>query len=120
VAKTLGNFSERLDTFSKDHYTHLYLLAKGIAMELHTQPESPLTDLTDRELVDLLDEHYFTLVTTGEEAVNNVAWDIAQGVFAEYHGLDDARMGIVLVLFAKRMSRYWKTDAITAYRKEGN
>lgn len=88
-------------------------------MELHTHvslaPDSPLTDLTNTELVDLLDEHYFVLATTGEEAVNNVAWDIAQGVFHEAHGLDDDRMGAVLVAFAKRMSPYWHTFAMNAY-----
>lgn len=81
-------------------------------MELHLSPESPLTDLTDTELVDLLDENYYTLTATGEEAVNNVAWDIAQGTFAEYHGLSDERMGLALVLFAKRMSKCWKTPAM--------
>ena len=87
-------------------------------MELHLAPESPLTDLTTAELVDLLDDNYYTLATTGEEAVNNVAWDIAQGTFLDYHGLSDERMGIALVLFARRMSKCWKKTAIDYY-KEG-
>lgn len=85
-------------------------------MELHLSPESPLTDLTPAELVDLLDENYYTLATTGEEAVNAVAWDIAQGVFTEYHGISDERMGYVLVLFAKRMSGRWHKRAMDTHR----
>lgn len=85
-------------------------------MELHLSPESPLTDLTTDELVDLCDEHYYTLATTGEQAVNNVAWDIAQGVFLEMHGITDDRMGIVLVKFAKRMSARWHTPAMDSHR----
>lgn len=86
-------------------------------MELHLAPESPLTDLTDDELVGLLDEHYFTLATTGEEAVSNVAWDIAQGTFSEYHGLSDERMGLVLVMFTKRMSEAWNVPAMDFYAR---
>ena len=40
-------------------------------MDIHLEPESPLTDLTNEELVDLLEEQYFTLVTTGSEVLDN-------------------------------------------------
>jgi len=82
-------------------------------MELQTD----LSNLTDTELVDLLDEHYFTLATTGGEAVSIVAWEVAQGTFAEAHGLDDARMGKVLVMFAKRMKDAWDTPAVAYYER---
>lgn len=81
--------------------------------------ESPLTDLTDAQLVDLCVANYYTLGSTGEDAVNALAWDIAQGAFTTYHGLSDERMGLVLVLFARRMSLRWATTAIDYYKKEG-
>lgn len=86
-------------------------------MDLHLNPESPLTDLTNEELVDLLDEHYFTLATTGSEALDGILWDITQGVFSEYHGLTDERMMLVLLSLAKRLARAWNTPAMDYYKQ---
>jgi hypothetical protein len=83
-------------------------------MELHLPPD-PMTDLTDEELIDLFEENYFTLASTGCDAVNALAWDIAQGNFMEAHGLSDERMGKLLVLFARRMSLAWNTPAMDYY-----
>jgi neutral trehalase len=86
-------------------------------MELHLTPESPLTDLTDDELVELLEEHYFTLATTGSQALDAILWDITQGIFMDYHGLDDERMMRVFLRLAKYLCRAWNTTAIDYYKQ---
>lgn len=82
---------------------------------MSVQPEMPYDDLSTDELLEVLGEHYYTLITTGEEAVRNLAWDITTGTFAKFHGLSDERMGSVLVAFAKLMSDRWHTPAMNYY-----
>lgn len=87
-------------------------------MDIHLNPESPLMDLTDEELVELLDEEYFTLATTGSQALDNILWDITQGVFLEYHGLSDERMMLALLKLAKRLTVAWHKPAMDYYKEK--
>jgi hypothetical protein len=79
--------------------------------------DSCLTDLTNEELVELLEEQYFTLATTGSEALDAVLWDITQGLFLEMHGLSDERMMWVMLTLARRLAPAWNTPAMDYYKQ---
>jgi hypothetical protein len=89
-------------------------------MELSMKPESPLTDLTHEELVDLLDEQYFVLASTASDALGAVLWDISQGSFLEHHGLSDERMMMALLTLAKRLAPAWYVPAMDYYKQVGS
>lgn len=86
-------------------------------MDIHLEPESPLTDLTDEELVDLLDEQYFTLGETGSDALDVVLYEIAQGDFMESHGLTDERMMKALLTLARRLLPAWSIPAMDYHKQ---
>jgi len=86
-------------------------------MDIHLEPESPLTHLTDEELVSLLTTHYFTLATTGAQAIGFVLWDVGRGAFSQYHGLDDERMMRVVLMLAKKLFPVWETPAMDYYKQ---
>jgi hypothetical protein len=72
-------------------------------------------DWTDEEIVEVLLEHYYTLLTTGEQAVLAVLSDITFDRFSEYHLVDDERMGLILVKFARELKECMDTPAIDFY-----
>ena len=86
-------------------------------MDIHLEPESPLTDLTDEELVDLLDEQYFTLGETGSDALDVVLYEIAQGDFIKSHGLTDERMMKALLALARRLLPAWSIPAMEYHKQ---
>ena len=86
-------------------------------MDIHLEPESPLTDLTNEELVDLLDEQYFTLGETGSDALDVVLYETAQGDFMESHGLTDERMMKALLTLARRLLPAWNVPAMDYHKQ---
>jgi hypothetical protein len=86
-------------------------------MDIHLEPESPLTDLTNEELVDLLDEQYFTLGTTGSEALEIVLGDLEAGEYLNTHGISDERMMWVVASLARRLAPAWNTPAMEYYKQ---
>jgi hypothetical protein len=79
--------------------------------------DSCLTDLNNEELVELLEEQYFTLGSTGSEALGAVLWDITQGLFLEMHGLTDERMMWVMLTLSRRLAPAWDTPAVDYYKQ---
>lgn len=57
----------------------------------------------DEEILEVLYEHYYTLASTGEHAVMAVLHDIIKHRFFHYHLVDDERMGLILVKFAREL-----------------
>jgi len=86
-------------------------------MDNNLEPESPLTDLTNEELVELLDEQYFTLGTTGSEAIEIVLDELEQGVYLNVHGISEERMMWVVASLARRLAPAWNTPAMKYYAK---
>lgn len=86
-------------------------------MDIHLEPESPLTDLTNEELVDLLEEQYFTLGTTGAEVLDIVLDELEQGVYLNVHGISEERMMWVVASLARRLAPAWNTPAMKYYAK---
>ncbi len=86
-------------------------------MDIHLEPESPLTDLTNEELVDLLDEQYFTLGTTGSEVLEIVLDELEQGVYLNVHGISEERMMWVVASLARRLAPAWNTPAMEYYKQ---
>lgn len=70
-----------------------------------------LNHLSDSEILDLLEENYFTLATTGAQAVQIVAEEIADGAYHQ-HDLSDERMTVILGKFAMRVLHSWDTHAM--------
>jgi hypothetical protein len=86
-------------------------------MDNNLEPESPLTDLTNEELVDLLEEQYFTLGTTGAEVLDIVLDELEQGVYLNVHGISEERMMWVVASLARRLAPAWNTPAMKYYAK---
>jgi hypothetical protein len=86
-------------------------------MDIHLEPESPLTDLTNEELVDLLEEQYFTLVTTGSEVLDIVLYELEQGVYLNTHGISEERMMWVVASLARRLAPAWNIPAMDYYKQ---
>lgn len=68
---------------------------------------------SDAELLDLVDEHYFTLATTGAEAFNGLVSDIVSGLW-DNHKVSQQRMFEVAVTFGRRLwdTGGWNTRAM--------
>ena len=86
-------------------------------MDIHLEPESPLTDLTNEELVDLLDEQYFTLGTTGSEVLDIVLDELEQGVYLNTHGISEERMMWVVASLARRLAPAWNIPAMEYHKQ---
>ena len=86
-------------------------------MDDNLEPECPLTDLTNEELVDLLEEQYFTLVTTGSEVLDIVLDELEQGVYLNTHGISEERMMWVVASLARRLAPAWNIPAMDYYKQ---
>lgn len=58
-----------------------------------------MNNLTDSELLEVVDEHYYSIGVTGAEAVSGLVNDIAEGLWENLHGVPTARMKRVLIDF---------------------
>ena len=86
-------------------------------MDDNLEPECPLTDLTNEELVDLLEEQYFTLGTTGSEVLDIVLDELEQGVYLNTHGISEERMMWVVASLARRLAPAWNIPAMDYYKQ---
>lgn len=86
-------------------------------MDDNLEPECPLTDFTNEELVDLLEEQYFTLGTTGSEVLEIVLDELEQGAYLKTHGLTDERMMWVVASLARRLAPAWNIPAMDYYKQ---
>lgn len=77
--------------------------------------EDAWTDWTDDEVLEVLSEHYYTLSTTGEQAVVAVVYDIINNRFWECHGIDDERMWRILAMFARTVKDGMDISAMEFY-----
>ena len=71
-----------------------------------------MSDWTDEEVLEILHEQYYTLISTGEDAILALVDDIVNDRFSEHHGMSDERMGIVLVKFARSLADRMLTPAM--------
>ena len=60
-------------------------------------------NLNDTELLDLVEEHYYSIGATGAEAINTLMADIQEG-FWQRHGVSEKRMHTISVLFTKTLN----------------
>lgn len=60
-------------------------------------------NLTDQELLDLVDEHYYSIGATGTEAINTLMSDIQEGMWVR-HGVPERRMHNIAVMFTKSLN----------------
>lgn len=77
--------------------------------------EDSWADWTDEEVLEVLDEHYYTLATTGEQAVLAVLDDIIHDRFHDAHLMEDERMGRILIKFARTLKDSMDTPAMEFY-----
>lgn len=77
--------------------------------------EDSWADWTDEEVLEVLDEHYYTLATTGEQAVLAVLDDIVHHRFHDAHLMEDERMGRILIKFARTLKDSMDTPAMEFY-----
>lgn len=57
-------------------------------------------NLTDQELLDLVEEHYYSIGATGTQAMETLVNDISEGAW-ERHGVPVERMKRVTVMLTK-------------------
>lgn len=76
--------------------------------------EDSWADWTDDEVLEVLNEHYYTLATTGEQAVLAVLDDIVHNGFIA-HLMEDERMGRILIKFARTLKDSMDTPAMEFY-----
>jgi len=55
-------------------------------------------NLTDQELLSVIDENYYSLGVTGAEAMTNLLQDIGEGAW-ELHGVPTERMKRIVMMF---------------------
>jgi hypothetical protein len=60
-------------------------------------------NLNDTELLDLVEEHYYSIGATGTQAMNTLMSDIQEG-FWQRHGVSEKRMHDIAVLFTKSLN----------------
>jgi hypothetical protein len=51
------------------------------------------SSFSDEEILEIIDEHYYTLATTGVDALGNLCDDINAGVWLSVHGIEEDRIG---------------------------
>lgn len=68
---------------------------------------------TNKEILDLIDENYFTLGNTGREAVLALTDEMHNGLW-EQHSVPAERMADILAEFTEMMLPYWDTPAMQA------
>jgi hypothetical protein len=60
-------------------------------------------NLNDTELLDLVEEHYYSIGATGTEAMNAFLEDVVNGMW-ERHGVPEKRMHAIGVLFTNSLN----------------
>lgn len=78
---------------------------------------SDWADASTEELVELMDENYYTLASTGQDAFSAFMDDVARGAFTEYHGMTEQQVALLTYEFAKRMYSVWDIQSMTFYVK---
>ena len=75
--------------------------------------ETYLNNLTDQELLQLVDENYYSIGVTGAEALTALVNDTADGVWEKMHGVPAERMKRVIVLFIDLLTERndWNAEA---------
>ena len=71
---------------------------------MSNQYESDFSSFSDEELLDIIDEHYYTLISTGLEALGNLLHDIESGVWLDVHGIQKDRIS--------RIGSQWAIDML--------
>lgn len=87
-------------------------------MDIRVELATSLTDWRnweDEEILEVLDAHYYTLATTGEQAVLAVLDDIIHDRFHDAHLMEDERMGRILIKFARTLKDSMDTPAVDFY-----
>lgn len=79
-------------------------------------PDDDWADLSIPELTDLMDENYYLLASTGQDAFLAFMDDCVRGGFSEYHGMTEERTALLAYEFAKRMYPVWDTPAVPHYK----
>ena len=79
----------------------------------HNVLMTDFSTFTNTEILDLIDEHYFTLASTGEEAVLALTDEMENGLW-EQHNIPAERMAVILAEFTEAMKPYWTTPAMEA------
>jgi hypothetical protein len=69
-------------------------------------------DISISELADLMEENYYLLASTGQDAFLAFADDVLRGAFTEYHGMSEERTALLMVEFVKRMVLVWDKPAV--------
>ena len=57
------------------------------------------SSFTDDEILEIIDENYYTLNATGLEALDSLLDDFNSGAWREIHKIDDERMAQVMTTF---------------------
>ena len=78
---------------------------------------SDWADASTEELVELMDENYYTLASTGQDAFSAFMDDVVRGAFTEYHGMTEEQVALLTYRFAKQMYAVWDIQAMTHYNK---
>jgi hypothetical protein len=60
-------------------------------------------NLNDTELLDLVEEHYYSIGATGAQAMETLLSDISEG-FWERHGVPEKRIHSIAVMFTKSLN----------------
>ena len=79
----------------------------------HNVLMTDFSTFTNKEILDLIDEHYFTLATTGAEAVTALNDEVKEGLW-EQHNLPAERMTAIVAEFTEMMLPHWDTPAMEA------
>lgn len=60
-------------------------------------------NFTDTELLELVEEHYYSIGATGAQAMATLLQDVSEGMW-EQHGVPVERMKRVIVMFSKSLT----------------
>lgn len=60
-------------------------------------------NLTDQELLSVIDENYYSIGATGAEAMANLLQDVSEGAW-ERHGVPTERMKRIITMFTVSLS----------------
>ena len=69
-------------------------------MSNYTDHYTYYNNLTDAELLEIIDENYYGIGATGVDALENLLADIGEGVW-ERHGVPVSRMNRITVMLVK-------------------
>jgi hypothetical protein len=61
------------------------------------------SSFTDDEILEIIDENYYTLNATGLDALDSLLDDFNSGAWREVHKIDDERMAQVMTIFLMRL-----------------